>query len=186
MSWERITPPTGLALSLAEAQIAARADVDEQGRSPLDAEIQAAVRTYTSEAEGVTDRSVMEQTWGLMLPGFQAVIELTRPPLIEVVHVKYYDTDSVQRTLDPQDYFVAKFGQIPRLMPAPGRSWPATAVRADAVEILIRCGYGTDHTSVPDSFKGFISARVAEQFNTGKHADNPNVTRLLWPEVVYS
>ena len=186
MSWERITPPTGLALSLAEAQLAARVDVDEQGKSSLDADIEAAIRTYTSEAEGETNRAIMEQTWGIMLDRFPAVIELTRSPLLEVVHVKYRDTDGELQTLDPQDCFVAKLGQPARLMPAPGLSWPATAVRADAVEIEIRCGYGADDTAVPDSIKGFLRARIAEQFSTGKHADNPNVRRLLWPEVVCS
>jgi len=186
MSWERIKPPTELALSLAEAQLAARVDVDEQGRSSLDGDIEAAIRTYTSEAEGETNRAIMEQIWGIMLARFPAVIELTRPPLLEVVHVKYRDTDGVQRTLSPEDYFVARFGQPARLMPAPGRSWPATAVRADAVEIEIRCGYGSDDTAVPDSIKGFLRARIAEQFTTGKHAENPHVTRLLWPEVVHS
>ena len=122
MNWERITPPTGLALSLAEAQVAARADVDAEGKSPLDAEIEAAIRTYTAEAEGITNRAIMDQTWGLMLPRFPAVIELTRPPLLEVLHVKWYDTNGVQKELHPEDYFVAKFGQPARLMPAPGRS----------------------------------------------------------------
>lgn len=186
MSWKLITPPTGLAISLAEAQTAARADVGEDGASPLDADIIAAVKTYTSEAEGVTNRAIMEQTWRLTLDKFSAAIELLRPPLLLVEHVKFYDAAGERQTLDPQDYFATKFSEPAQLMPAPGRSWPSTAVRADAVEVQIRCGYGADHTSVPDSIKGFIRARVAEQFKDGKHADNPNVTRLLWPEVVYS
>lgn len=186
MSWKLITPPTGLAISLADAQAAARADVDADGKSPLDADIEAAIRTYTAEAEGVTNRAILEQTWRLKLDRFPDAIELQRPPLLQVVHVKFVDAAGEKQTLDPQHYEVDGQSEPGYIVPAPNRAWPMTADKINAVEVEIRCGYGIDHTAVPDSIRGFIRARVAEQFSTGKHADNPNVTRLLWPEVVYS
>ena len=185
MSWKLITPPTGLALDMAEAQLAARVDVDEQDKSPLDAEIRAAIETYTVEAEVETKRAIIEQTWRLTLDRFPTSIELYRPPLLQVVHVKWYDTDGVQKTLDPQDYDVDGETEPGCIVPAPGRTWPATANRIKAVEVQIKCGYGADHTAVPASIRNFIRARIAEQYSTGKHAQNEHVKGLLAREVVY-
>lgn len=185
MSWKLITPPTGLAVSMIEARTAARADVDANGTSPLDGEIQRAIRTYTSEAESETSRAIMEQTWRLTLDRFNGAIELRRPPLLQVVHVKFYDAENVQRTLDPQDYQVDGESEPGYIVPADGKAWPATASRINAVEVQIRCGYGADHTSVPDSISGFIVARLSEHFQSGGKAENEHVRRLLWPEVVY-
>ena len=185
MSWKLITPPTGLAVSMIEARTAARADVDETDTSPLDGEIQRAIRTYTTEAEGETNRAIMEQAWRLTMDRFSGAIELRRPPLLQVVHVKYYDTGNVQRTLDPQDYQIDGESEPGYIVPAPGKAWPATASRINAVEVRIRCGYGPDHTSVPDSISGFILARLSEHFQSGGKAENEHVKRLLWPEVVY-
>lgn len=186
MSWKLVAPPTGLAISLADGQAAARADVDENGVSPLDAEIEAAIRTYTAEAEGITNRAIMEQTLRLKLDEFPPMIELSRPPLLQVDYIRFFDVNGVQKTLELQDYEVDGEKEPGCIVPAEGRAWPATKRKINAVEVQIRCGYGADHTSIPDSIKGFVRARLAEQFSTNKHADNPNVTRLLWPEVVYS
>ena len=41
----------------------------------------------------------MEQTWRLTLDRFNGAIELRRPPLLQVVHVKYYDAAGVQRAV---------------------------------------------------------------------------------------
>lgn len=185
MSWKLITPPAGLAVSMVEARTSARIDVDEDGTSPLDGEIDRAIRTYTAEAEGETSRAVMEQVWRLTLDSFPSAIQLRRPPLMQVEHVKFYDTDGAQVELDPQDYQVDGESEPGYIVPAPGCAWPATARRINAVEVQIRCGYGADHTAVPASIAGFILARLSEHFQTGGQPKNEHVKRLLWPEVVY-
>lgn len=184
MSWKLITPPVGLAVSMVEARTSARVDVEQDGTSPLDGEIQRAIRTYTTEAEGETNRAVMEQVWRLTLDSFPAAIELRRPRLMQVEHVKFYDAAGVRQTLDPQDYQVDGESEPGYIVPAVGRGWPATARRINAVEVQIRCGYGPDHTSVPDAISGFILARLSEHFQNGGKATNEHVKRLLWPEVV--
>jgi uncharacterized phiE125 gp8 family phage protein len=162
---------------MTEARTAARVDVGEDGTSPLDGEIQRAIRTYTTEAEGETNRAVMEQTWRLTLDGFKGAIALRRPPLLEVVHLKFYDADMVLRTLHPEDYQVDGESE-------PGFIVAATGRAINSVEVQIRCGYGPDHTTVPDAISGFILARVSEHFQSGGQPKNEHVKRLLWPEVV--
>jgi uncharacterized phiE125 gp8 family phage protein len=176
-----IVPPVGLAVSMAAAQLAARADVDENGKSPLDAEIEQAIRTYTTEAEGETNRAIIDQTWRVTLDHFDGAIKLVNPPLLQVERVKFYGADGNQYLLAPQDYEVDAESEPGYIVPAPGLAWPATARRINAVQVEYRCGYGPDHTSVPDGIKGFILARVGEHFKTGGQPTNEYVKRLLWP-----
>lgn len=186
MSTRLISPPVGLAVSMAEAQLAARADVDDQGKSPLDAEILQAIRTYTAEAESETNRAIIEQTWRVTLDRFDGSIKLDKARLLEVEHVKFYDNDGVQQILKPDHYQVDSESEPGYVVPAAGRAWPATADRINAIEVQYKAGYGPDGTSVPDGIKGFIQARIAEHFETGGQPKNEFVKRLLWPYVVYS
>ncbi|MFK3741438.1 head-tail connector protein [Massilia sp. TN1-12] len=186
MSTRLISPPAGLAVSMADAQLAARADVDDEGKSPLDAEILQAIRTYTAEAESETNRAIIEQTWRVTLDRFDGSIKLDKARVLQVEHVKFYDNDGVQQTLNPDHYQVDSESEPGYVVPAKGRAWPATANRINAIEVQYKAGYGPDDTSVPDGIKGFILARIAEHFETGGQPKNEFVRRLLWPFTVYS
>lgn len=186
MSTRQIVPPAGLAVSMADAQLAARVDVDEDGKSPLDAEIMQAIRTYTAEAESETNRAIVEQTWRVTLDQFGDAVKLDKARVLQVEHVKFYDPAGVQKTLEQESYQVDAEGEPGYIVPAAGRAWPATAARINAVEVQYKAGYGPDDTAVPDGIKGFILARIAEHFETGGQPKNEFVKRLLWPYVVYS
>lgn len=185
MSTRLIVPPAALAVSMEDARLAARVDVDLDGTSALDTEIANAVRTYTVEAETETNRAIIDQTWRVTLDAFAGAIKLDKARVLQVEHVKYCDTTGVQKTLDPQDYQVDAESEPGYIVPAPGHAWPATAQRINAVEVQYRAGYGEDHAAVPAGVKGFILARVAEHFETGGQPKNEYVKRLLWSEVVY-
>jgi len=175
-----INPPAELAVSLDSAITAARAN-----GAGLDDEVKQAVLTATAEAEFETQRAFIEQTLRLTLDRFDGAIKLPRPRLISVVHVKFIDQAGQQQTLDPQDYQVDAESEPGYIVPAPGKDWPATAARINAVEVQYVAGYGTDHTSVPDSVKGFILRRVAEQFGQLSASMAASAVRLLDGEVVY-
>jgi len=185
MSWRLIIPPTALAVSMAEAQSAARVDVDENGVSALDGDIRRAILTYTAEAEGETNRAIMEQTWRLTLDAFPTKFELRRPPLLQVDHVKFYDASGEQQVLDPQDYQVDGEREPGEIVVATGHVWPATARRINAVELQITCGYGADHSAVPAGIAGFILGRISERFLSSDKPKSEHLKRLLWPEVAY-
>ena len=185
MSLKLIIPPAGLAVSMEAARTAARADVGEDGSSPLDGEIESAIRIYTAEAEGETRRAIMDQTWRLTLDRFTGAIELRKPPILQVDHIKFYDVDGVQRTLDPQDYLVDSESEPGYIVPAPGHVWPPTMNRVNAVQVQYRCVYGANHAAVPVQITGFVQARIGEHFQTGGQPKNELVKRLLWPLVVH-
>ena len=175
-----ITPPAGLPVPLASAVTAARAD-----GAGVDGEVEQAVRTYTEEAEFETQRAIIEQKLQVTMHRFPPVIELPRPRLLSVVHVKFIDPAGQQQTLDPQDYTVDTDSEPGRLIPAPGKAWPATAARIKAVEVQYIAGYGPTHADVPDSIKGFILRRVAEQFGQLSASMAASAPRLLDAERVY-
>ncbi len=176
-----ITPPAQLAVSLESAITAARAN-----GAGLDDEVEQAVRTATAEAEFETQRAIIAQTLRLTLDRFPNAIKLPRPRLISVEHVKFFDAYSkTWEVLDPQDYEVDFVSEPGYIVPAPGKAWPATANRINAVEVQYVAGYGPDHSSVPDSVKGFILRRVAEHFGQLSASMAASAVRLLDGEVVY-
>lgn len=169
MSERLITPPAELAVSLVAARAAARAS-----GTALDAELEQRARDYAEQAEHLTGRALIEQTWQVTLDGFPDAIRLPHPPLISVAHVKFYDVDGVQRTLDPQDYVVDAESEPGYLVAAPGRAWPATAARINVVEVRYVCGYGPDATSVPATIQGYILGMIENDY-----FPNPNAQHLV-------
>lgn len=181
MTTRLITPPAAMAVSLADARLAARADGDE-----LDAEIITQVKAITEEAEHYCGRAFIEQTWRVTLDRFPDAIKLPNPPLISVEYVSFYDTSGVLQTIDPQDYQVDAASEPGYIVPAPGKAWPATASRINAVEVQYKCGYGPTEASVPDSVKGYILAKVREYFAPPGTPKNEHLCRLLDRCKVYS
>lgn len=179
MNLRLITPPAALAVSLDLARAAARVD-----GTAMDDEISLAVRGITEEAEHATGRAFVSQTWRVTMDAFQPAIRLPKAPLQSVVHVKFYDAAGMQLTLDPQDYIADVEDEPGHALPAPGKAWPATGMRINAVEVQYVCGYGPDHSFVPDAIKSYILARVAEQF-AQSNTPSPHLCRALDRYKVY-
>lgn len=117
-------------------------------------------------AEGHTKRQLITATWNLYMSSFPAEILLPFPPAQSVVHVKYYDTGGVQRTLTVDtDYQIDMKSEPGRIKPAFNMSWPATRTgNYDAVEVQFKAGYGDAATAVPANTKQAIKIHVADMF----------------------
>lgn len=181
MSLKLITPPAALAVSLDAARTSARVDGEEH-----DAELCQVVEAYTRDAEHETGRAFVEQTYRLTLDAFPEEIRLDKPPILTVVHVKFFDQAGVQRTLDPQDYLLDSESEPGWLVPAPDRAWPATQNRINAVEVVYTCGYSADDTLVPANAKRYILGKVSEEFAPAGTAKNEFLGKLLDELRVYS
>ena len=110
-------------------------------------------------AEQATRRQLITATWDWHLRRFPScdLIELPKPPLQGVTHVKYYDETGTLQTLSAALYDVlapagpqCARGQI-RL--AYGESWPSTQDVQSAVQIRFVAGYGAAGTAVPPRIK---------------------------------
>jgi len=162
MSARLILPPTELPVPLAAAITKARAN-----GAGMDAEIALEVQGIAGEVEHELQRALVEQTWAVTMTAFPPFIPLhMAAPLIAIDHVQFYDVDGELQTLDPQDYVVPKGSGRARVIPAPGHRWPDTAVRADAVDVQYRCGFGVDHTAVPAPIQSYILGRIEAIYST--------------------
>lgn len=174
-----ISEPVNMAVSLEEARVAAR--IDDTDR---DGEVETRVRAITADAEHYTGRAIIDQTHRVTLDAFTARIELPKVP-VQSVEVKYLDVDGIEQTLDPQDYFLDDSETPNAIVPAPGRAWPATYARINAVKVDAICGYGPDHTTTPAAFRGYIVAKVQEYFAPPSNRESPYLENGLWSLKVY-
>ena len=181
MSLKMITPPSAPAVSLDDARTSARLDGDDAA-----SELRQVVEQYTSEAEHLTGRAFVQQTYRLTLDRFAGAIVLEHPPIMSVAHIKFFDVDGVQRTLDPQDYLIDAESEPGYVVPAPGRAWPATQARVNAVEVVYTCGYGSDAAAVPAEVKGYILGKVSEHFAPAGTPKNEFLACLLDRAKVYA
>jgi uncharacterized phiE125 gp8 family phage protein len=159
MLTKRITAPTALAVSLADAKVALRVN-----GSALDSIVDAWVRAITEHAEHLTGRSVMQQTWQALCESFDDLGRLPRLPIVSVSSVRYYDTTNTLQTLDPSNYslYTTEYFATIRTF----GEFPETFERDDAVIVEYVAGYGTSDTATPSAMKAYILAKLVEVFDS--------------------
>ncbi len=121
-----------------------REDVEAHLRCDLTAEsalIDSYIAAVRQQAEAITRRALITQTWELVLDEFPPDITLPFPPLQSVVSVKYIDTAGVEQTLSASSYIVDTDSEPARITPAYGEVWPSTRCQVNAVRIRFVCGY---------------------------------------------
>lgn len=189
MTLRQITPPAELAVSLADAKLALKIDDNDQ-----DELVEAWVAGIVTHAENLTGRSFVNQVWRVTLDAFPAAVELPRPPIATVTFVKFYDANGALQTLAPQDYTVDAVSEPGYVVPAPGKSWPATSGQINAVQVEYSAGYGADAAAIklkaPD-IRLYIIAKLREQYDPAVKSDNVTVQscyldRLLDGKMVYA
>jgi uncharacterized phiE125 gp8 family phage protein len=186
MTVRLVTPPAALALSLASAKAALRIDGSDQ-----DELVSSWVAGIVSYAEHITGRSFVNQGWRVTLDAFPDAIELPRPPVIQVASVQFLDSNDALQTLSPADYVSDIASEPGYVVPARGKSWPATYDEINAVTVECTCGYGANESAVPAGIKLYILAKLREQFDPAIHADRGAVQSsfldsLLDPFKVYA
>ena len=160
MSLKRITAPSALAVSLAEAKVHLRVDVDTE-----DALITMLIGAATESAEHATGRVLMPQAWQLTLDAFPAAFELTRVPAVGITSVQYTDTSGVLQTLASSLYTLdnADATGYAYLVPAYDTSWPDTREQVNAVAVTYAAGYA-NAAAVPELIKSWILLQVGAMF----------------------
>lgn len=157
MTFKLIQAPAIEPVTLAEAKLAARVDGTE-----FDALIPGLITTARRHAEQILDRSIITQTWELVLDEFpEAEIELGWPKVQGIVSLSYVDTAGTPVNL-PGSAYVLDADNLPGwVLPSAGTHWPATYDTINAVRVRFLAGYGEDGASVPEEVKTWIKAHVA-------------------------
>lgn len=100
---------------------------------------------YTSRAWVYGFAFTLAELALLGLTPFGHAILVPRSPLMAVDFIKYVDQNGNPQTLDPSLYQVDQIGDIPRIYPAYGTSWPATQAVVNAVTVQFRAGWITPY-----------------------------------------
>ena len=156
------TAPATEPLSLADAKLHLAVTTTDD-----DALITDYIAAARSMLENQTRRAWITQTLVLTLPQFATTrIELPRPVLQSVTHVKYYPSDGgAQATLTEDTHYrvdtASTFGAIELVY---GQSWPATIARHDAVEIEFVAGYGAAGSDVPPDLIQALKLALSELY----------------------
>jgi uncharacterized phiE125 gp8 family phage protein len=144
---------------------------EENDGGPNDAYISSLISTARQACEDRTERTLVHTAWLLQLDAFPAAIVLHQPPIASVQAVEYLDEAGALQLLDPADYVLDAASEPGHLLPAPGRTWPATQAGAvNAVRVHYTAGYGATADSVPMPLKQWILLAVGSMYNT-RNAD---------------
>jgi len=153
------TAPVSEPVSLQEAKDWMRVTSEDE-----DAVISSLISTAREACEEYQGQAYLEQTRILTLDEFPCEeILIPRPPLQSISRIQYLDTAGVQKTIDTVDYAVDSVSFPARLIPAFGKSWPATREQVGAVTIEYVAGYdpdGSPAVPVPQRIKQAILAMV--------------------------
>lgn len=155
MSRKLITAPAAEPILLADAKLHLRVTTASD-----DALISLMIAAAREEAENEIGRALITQTWENYLDAFPAAIGLFNPPLQSVTSVNYVDSAGNAQTLAGTEYVVDDKQEPAWIVPAFGKSWPATRDAVNVVTVRFVCGYGNADTNVPKAIRNWILLRV--------------------------
>lgn len=160
MALKIYTAPAVEPISSTEAKLHCK--VDGSADDTLIAGLIIAAREY---CESYQNRAYCSQVWDLWLDDWPAgdAIQIPKPPLISVTHVKYYDTANAEATMAVADYFVDAVSEPGRLVLADGKSWPTTTLRpANGVNLRFTAGYPVGGTEETPDYDANVPQRVKQ------------------------
>lgn len=158
MSLKLITPATALPLVLADVKLYLKVDHDAE-----DALITSLIEAATQNCEHILQRSIMPQTWELVLDAFPAGdLELFKLPVASITSVKYV-LNEAEQTL-AADQYVLDGEQDQRAWLLSVNDWPSTDDVANAVRVRYVAGYA-DTASVPAPIKHWLMLTVADYYH---------------------
>lgn len=164
---------TRSSLSLVTAPAAepvAAADIGTLLGISITADISDLIEGARQAAEAAVKRAFITQTWDLRLDAFPASgeLELPKPPLQSVTHVKYYDTTGTLQTLASTEYSVdapaGPTAQHGRVILGYGKSWPSTHAVPNAVTVRFVAGYGAAGDAVPGGLRTLVRQLVGDLY----------------------
>ena len=184
------TAPVGPPVGLAEVKATLRLDDDQVLEDALVAGL---IRSAAAACEAFTGRALITQTWtlhrdawpgesresplregwreGSSSPPTPRYLELPKPPLQSIVHVKTFDDADAETTWPAANYFADTASLPGRLVARVGQVFPAPTRAANGIELQFVAGYGSDPSDLPESLRQGILQMIAHLFeNRGEAA----------------
>lgn len=163
--------------------------LDEGSQAYIDRLI-AAIR---KDCEAFTNRAFVTQTWNYYLQNWPSkdYIEIPKPPLQSVLHVKYTDENGTITTWDSTLYYIVDTKSLKgRIVLRPNQSWPSvTLYSSNPIEIQFVCGYGDTPEDVPEGIQHAILLQAGDLWDNREDYREGNLSKtsekLLWKHRVF-
>ncbi|WP_035061022.1 head-tail connector protein [Andreprevotia chitinilytica] len=162
---ECLTPASEALLTLAEARLQCRIDDDDKVQDTL---LQILIAAALTQAEAITDRPLLPQTWGYSAEAFPAGDIRLKPDVTAVASVRYTDAAGNAQILPSTAYRI-----VERRFLRPTTGWPDGTQAA----VEFDCGCFTAATLSP-ALKAWAQVFVATLF-ANREAINPGVLTEL-------
>lgn len=147
-----VTGPTAEPVTLAEAKLHLRVDIDDD--DDLIEALVAAAREYV-ERLCRPQVALISQTWKLVLDATPGDTVTLRPyPLQSVSSIKTTSDAGVEATYSSSGYQVDTVSEPGRVRLKSGYSWPSTTLQAlNGFEVSFVAGFGDDPSDVPQQIR---------------------------------
>jgi len=124
------------------------------------------IKSSTDQAEHITSRAIMTQTWAVVFESWDEMTFTTIPKgqLQSVTSIKYNDEDGAEQTVSSDDYLVGGIGTDEGMIIIPSDSdftFP-TLYDKDPIILTFVCGYTA--ATVPETIKTAVKLLVEETF----------------------
>lgn len=145
----------------------------------FDTVLMSLIKTARIEAEKYISRAIMKQTIELSFDKLQnGVIELPRPPLLNLLSVKLYDENDVEYSVTLTDLLIDAISEPARFTLKANKSYPLANLREiGAFKIRYEAGASTTE-DVNNEIKDAIKFHVAFRY------ENPEVSEI--PKAFYN
>lgn len=144
-----------------EAKLHLRVESDITADDDLIDALIAAAREACEEA---TNRCLVWSNWELELDEFPTTgeqeIVVPRPPLRQVLAVRYVDRDGVSQLLGSDNYLVDDRAEPARIRPAYGKNWPETRGQMRAAKVEYVAGYAPNDAGSPTDWSANVPAGI--------------------------
>lgn len=152
MSLEILPPGEGSPLEMAVSLAEAKAYLKAIGNGE-DATITMMIEAAQLKIEHAIDRLLIVRSCRFTADGFGNAVTLPVRPVEAVSAVKYHDAAGDLQTLPAEAWALVDRLERPRIVPAPGASFPATWELPGGVVVEFTAGYGATGANVPTDLR---------------------------------
>ena len=173
MQLKKLTNPTALAVSLADAKDHLRVERDD---TDFDLDIESLILAAQDYVESETHLTSITVSYQATFDGFPEDGPMKIPgwPMISIDSITYVDEIGAQV---PLNSYQSDLSQSPVLIcPDVGEEWPVTQEGAlRPVVVTFTAGYGADDLSMPPMLKAMVKLLVAHWFKNREAISNKGV-----------
>jgi uncharacterized phiE125 gp8 family phage protein len=123
---------------VALAQAKAHCRLDDTAEDSL---VNGYISAATDAIGEMSGRVMGEETWAASYAAISGDLVLPKSPIRAVSSITYFDTENVQRSAEITDFYLFLGEDYATLRPKPGKNWPSTSIREDAITITFTAGY---------------------------------------------